>query len=983
MNADVLPTFPLPCVPGPCGPCAPPHSGAALAWAWHSRARALSALFEPLASLSVGASSLPSQQRGFIRRCQPCPGAHAPRRGLRHEDLFKEIRILVDSGSQQEPLCSAALARSLGADSQLVSYATQAGGQPIPIYDVGWCDLGINGRPHPTRFRAAPISPYDVILGEGWLKEHRGVLDYADNALLQKDQFGALRPLVLDVRPRDGGSAESVPAALPVLPQLAPALLPIVVGARVRRLEHRHESAIARARRIGAFDPTALHAVLDFSKELPEDAELDLTDIPGVTPGQPSFEFVEADVRAQLAALPEEQIDAIVARLRVFEPDVFESRAMPRPAPSRQFDVGISEKPGSEPPARRPYPVAPHHQAELDRQVQVLLDAGIVRRSSSCYAAPVLFAPKKDGKLRMCIDYRLLNAQTIRDRFPTPTAADLIAKTRGAKLFSKIDLHSGFHQLRIKEEDVHKTAFATPSGLYEFVSAPFGLTSVPGAFQRFMQFVLAEHITAGYCCVYCDDIAIFSASDDPLIHLEHVEAVLCSLREHSLLAKGSKCEFMRREAEFLGFLVSGAGVRPLPSKIEAVLQIPVPDTISQLRSFLGMCNFFRAHLPSFSEVSAPLTDLLKGSVHGRQRLAWNLECDYAFAQLKELLTSAPLLRHFDPALRTAVHIDASQAAVGAVLLQWEEGEQHPRPVCFLSRKFQGAQYHYDARNAESLAAQVALSAWRTLLYGIRFELVSDHASLRSLFHQKAPSHRILRLCEFLADFDFEEVKFVRGADNAVPDFLSRPWDSSRLDLGLHVLSHPRDFRASSLASVSEDSGSRALLLPVCGSQVGVWCGPGGFRLPSVPLSDGADAQAEVQQLAESLGIAAQPLYVGEVGSISLWRVAYTTVSPVVYVGNSKVLAAGGPFSENSAKHCVSTAGKSEALSTVARGSGNLQDATKHCRNDTHRDAPTLPCRAHMVGSAQRRREGSRCRVRGPPGFRTRTPLGARLSWTSS
>ena len=175
-----------------------------------------------------------------------------------------------------------------------------------------------------------------------------------------------------------------MPAALPVLPQLAPALLPIVVGARVRRLEHRHESAIARARRIGAFDPTALHAVLDFSKELPEDAELDLTDIPGVTPGQPSFEFVEADVRAQLAALPEEQIDAIVARLRVFEPDVFETMAMPRPAPSRQFDVGISEKTGSEPPARRPYPVAPHHQAELDRQVQVLLDAGIVRRSSSC-----------------------------------------------------------------------------------------------------------------------------------------------------------------------------------------------------------------------------------------------------------------------------------------------------------------------------------------------------------------------------------------------------------------------------------------------------------------------------------------------------------------------------------------------------------------------------------------------------------------------
>jgi hypothetical protein len=256
------------------------------------------------------------------------------------------------------------------------------------------------------------------------------------------------------------------------------------------------------------------------------------------------------------------------AAVCLFEGNVFETRTQPRPPPVRPFDVPIVERPGSVPPARRPYPVAPHHQPELDRQVQALLDAGLIRRSRSEYSAPVLFTPKKDGKLRMVVDYRMLNAQTVRDRFPTPTAGDLIAKTRGAKLFSKIDLLSGFHQLRMNDADAHKTAFATPSGLYEFVSAPFGLTSVPGAFQRFMQFVLAEHIAAGYCVVYCDDIAIFSQSEDPLVHLQHLEAVLTSLRQHQLLAKGSKCEFMRREAEFLGFMVSGEGVRPMPSKIE-------------------------------------------------------------------------------------------------------------------------------------------------------------------------------------------------------------------------------------------------------------------------------------------------------------------------------------------------------------------------------------------------------------------------------
>ncbi len=210
-----------------------------------------------------------------------------------------------------------------------------------------------------------------------------------------------------------------------------------------------------------------LQAVLDFTMELPEDAELDLGDIPGITPStHASFSFVEEEVRAQLAHLPEEQLDEIVSRLRAFEGDVFETRTQPRPPPIRPgFDVPIVEKEGSEPPARRPYPVAPHHQPELDRQVKALFDAGIIRPSSSNYSAQVLFTPKKDGKLRMVVDYRMLNTQTVRDSFPSPTAGDLIAKTRGAKLFSKIDLLSGFHQLRMSEDAVRKTAFAMASGL--------------------------------------------------------------------------------------------------------------------------------------------------------------------------------------------------------------------------------------------------------------------------------------------------------------------------------------------------------------------------------------------------------------------------------------------------------------------------------------------------------------------------------------
>ena len=855
-------------------------------WEWHLRARRLwlASTSSPLPSVLRPVATVASSAsvRGATRRATPALHCGSLRRGKKEAPV--SVDILVDTGSQQAPLCSTRVATALGASGGLVSFATQANGATLPIYDVGWCHLGLNGGLQPTRFHTAAIAPYDVILGEQWLRDNRVVMDYADSALLHKDTSGQLHPLSFDAvplsrpahvvplsRPNDVASfvalaADGVPDG-PAAPAPAP-------GARLRRLEVRHQSASAAARRLGLYDATALHAVVDLAKELPEDGELDLSDIPGVAPAdRTSFSYIEEDVRTHLSYLPAAQVEAVVGRLRAFECDVFETRAMPRLAPERDFDVPIIERPGSSPPARRPYPVALHHRAELDRQVKVLLDAGIVRRSTSPYAAPVLFAPKKDGKLRMCVDYRLLNAQTVRDRFPTPTASDLIARTRGAQWFSKVDLHSGFHQLRIREEDVHKTAFATPSGLFEFVTAPFGLTNVPGAFQRFMQHVLAEHIEAGYCVVYCDDVAIFSTDADPMVHLRHVEAVLQSLRQHQLLAKGSKCELMRREAEFLGFIVSGDGVRPLPSKVDAVLQIPVPETISHLRSFLGLCNFFRAHLPAFAEVSAPLTDLLKGSRHGRQRLQWNLACDHAFAQLKTMLTSAPLLRHFDPALRTAVHVDASQHAVGAVLLQWEPGAADPRPVCFLSRKLQGAQYRYDARNAEALAAQLALSAWRPYLSGVHFELVSDHASLQSLFQQKAPSHRILRLCEFLADFDFDEVRFVRGQHNTVPDFLSRPWDVAVPDVSLHVLSHPRMARGASLCSVAQSASPQVLLLPVCQNRIAVCHSGGLLRLPSLPCGPGQLPAAIAQQLARALGCSSTlPRAVGRLQNLLLWTV---------------------------------------------------------------------------------------------------------------
>ena len=357
------------------------------------------------------------------------------------------------------------------------------------------------------------------------------------------------------------------------------------MGSRGRRLEARH------------FQPTVvgtpgLFMLGDFGKELPEDTHLvDLLDseILGLStpPDRSSFDFVTSEVRAQLGHLSFQKQEDILTLLRGYEDTVFETRTMPRMLPHiiSQRLLG--------PVSGRPYPVSPQHLPELERQIAALLKAGIIRRSVSLYASPVLFAPKKDGKLRLCIDYQRLNRQTLRDCFPTPVASDLIARTRGARMFSKLDLQSGFHQLRIREGDQHKTAFTTPGAAgvqYEWVTCPFGRTNTPSCFQRLMNHVLFDHITANYCVVYCDDVLIYTETDDPHEHMAKLNAVLDTLRENELLIKGSKSELFQTEVEFLGFQLSAAGWAQTESKVEVIV---ARATDGQTLVFLfGNGNFF-------------------------------------------------------------------------------------------------------------------------------------------------------------------------------------------------------------------------------------------------------------------------------------------------------------------------------------------------------------------------------------------------------
>ena len=258
------------------------------------------------------------------------------------------------------------------------------------------------------------------------------------------------------------------------------------------------------------------------------------------------------------------------------------------------------------------------------------LSKGYIRPSSSPYGAPVIFVLKADGTLRMCIDYRGLNKQTVKNRFPIPRIDDLFDQLAGAKVFSSIDLQSAYHQVRLKPEDVPKTAFTTPMGLYESLVLTFGLTNAPGTFQSVMNEVLGD-VIGKFVLVYLDDLVIFSKNAEG--HVEHVRIVLGLLRRHKLYAKLAKCTFMQSELKFLGHIVGAQGLQVDPKKVAIVQDWPVPTGVALLRSFLGLANYFRKFVQGWSALVAPLQRLTKKD----KEFVWSAECDQAFEVQPEVM----------------------------------------------------------------------------------------------------------------------------------------------------------------------------------------------------------------------------------------------------------------------------------------------------------------------------------------------------------
>ena len=438
--------------------------------------------------------------------------------------------------------------------------------------------------------------------------------------------------------------------------------------------------------------------------------------------------------------------------------------------PEREVDHHIELQPGSRPKAKPPYRLSKLEEEECLRQLKQYLDMQHIQASKSPFGAPVLFSRKKDGGLRFCVDYRALNDDTIKDRFPLPRIDDLLDRLQGATVFSKLDLAQGYHQVRIAPEDVHKTAFTTKFGHFEFKVMPFGLCNGPATFQRLMNQTLSPHV-GRFCMVYLDDIIVYS--QDVESHKIHLAEVLSKLEEAHLFTKLSKCEFGLNELAFLGHIVSSAGIKMDPEKVRAMTDWPVPKNVSEVKGFLGLLNYYRRFIKDFARIALPLTELTKEELDSKGKKAplnWSAAAQTAFETLKKKMVTGPVLQMPDLQKPFRVFTDACQFAAGATLEQ-KFGPDY-KPVAYFSKKFSSAQRNYDTRDRECLGIVLALHEWRCYLQGGHFVVNNDHNTLQRLQTQASMSGRKARWAEFLQEFDCT-IQYVKGEDNAAADAFSR------------------------------------------------------------------------------------------------------------------------------------------------------------------------------------------------------------------
>ena len=457
--------------------------------------------------------------------------------------------------------------------------------------------------------------------------------------------------------------------------------------------------------------------------------------------------------------LTTEQRRQLEVLLKKFQ-DVFQKK--PGKTKAIQHFIYTTE---NNPVKQQPYRLPHAYWEEVKQEVKDMLAEGVIEPSQSDWASPIVLVRKKDGSMRLCVDYRKLNAQTRTDAYPMPRIEDILDQVGNAKFITTLDLTRGYWQVPVAKEDRHKTAFTSPFGLYQFCVMPFGLNGAPATFQRLMNEVVRD--MEKFAHAYLDDLVIFSDTWEE--HLVYLEAVLGKLQEFGLTANMTKCQWAMAECTYLGHVVGGGQVKPEINKLEAVEKFPVPKTKNVVRLFLGLAGYYRRFIKDFASIAVPLTNLTKKK--NPDIVVWTEECDRAFNALKNVLTSTPVLSSPNFEKMFILQTDASNYGVGAVLSQADaEGLDHP--IAFFSRKLLDREQKYSTTEKECLAIKLAVDAFQVYLLGRPFVIQTDHRTLQWLSNVKDENSRLARWSLALQPYQFK-IEHRQGRQNANADSLSR------------------------------------------------------------------------------------------------------------------------------------------------------------------------------------------------------------------
>lgn len=659
----------------------------------------------------------------------------------------------------------------------------------------------INGHVEKMLFYVTKLGKYDIILGKPWLDDHNPHVDWAANSITFKSEHcrrNCLQKGCFQLYVRGNTTPKAAPSALAGSHTSAPRRL---AAAAFHLLATKHDVEIFSLsiyevdKRLAELGVITENSSIIKNDDAPLRLDSALTDVKMMNHQLGKRDYDTSTLRTnhkpnenrrrqQMAAdmylsgasiedirkalEPKIFVDPVAKvpshyheRLKVF--DQSEADVLP---PHRDCDHEIKLQPGTTPPHGPLYSMSEDELLVLRKFLKENLEKGFIRASTSPAASPVLFARKPGGGLRFCVDYRGLNAITIKNRYPLPLIQETLSRLSKARFFTKLDVVSAFNRIRVKEGQEWMTAFNTRYGLFESLVMPFGLSNAPATFQARINEVLRPFLDR-FCTAYIDDILIYS--DDLQSHRTHVKSVLEVLEKAGLQLDVKKCEFETTEVTYLGMIISTTGVRMDPSKVDTIVDWEAPGHVKELQAFLGFSNFYRRFIKGFSRTVRPLIALTRKSA----KFDWSKSCQEAFDTLKSCFVSAPILRHFDPGKEVVVECDASDYVSSGILSQYDtEGVLHP--VAFMSKKYDPAECNYEIYDKELLAIVRCFESWRPELQGTSYPItvITDHANLKYFMTTKQLSQRQVRWSEFLSQFDFI-IKAIPGKENGKPDALTR------------------------------------------------------------------------------------------------------------------------------------------------------------------------------------------------------------------